>query len=253
MKPVLVVAKRDFSSFFYAPLGWVVITSVLFLSGYFFFSFVAQFNQAVVQTAKIPGIAPQTQIWIVYPFYKTLSVILLFMLPLLSMRSFAEEAQRGTLKLLFTSAISNQELVWGKFLGTVFITLVILSTAFIFPLLQVFLSATEVAPLFTSSLGIVLYALALSALGLFVSAITKSPLLAALLSFILFFMLFLIEGAVGKLPPLWAPIISYISPTAQLDSFLKGVLDSKNIIYFFSVIACGVFLAERVVEVKRPS
>ncbi len=238
-------------STFVTPIAYVVIAGFLILSGFFFFSAVAEYNGYLFQTAAMPENAPNLNEFVVYPFYRTLEVILIFLIPVLTMRSFAEEKAHGTFELLVTSPLKVGEIVWGKFLGLGVVIIVMLLLSFIYPLVLMLVMDPEVMPLFIGLLGMILFALSFLSIGIACSAFTKSQTIAAVMGIILLLLFYVVDAPAGKVNETVARVLSYLAPATHSDFLLKGVIAGSDLVYFVSVIFVGLFATSRILEAER--
>ena len=251
MRNILTIAGKDLRSSFVTPLAYIVMTGFVLASGFFFFLLLKYFNSAIEQARMFQNVAPSLNELVVEPYYQTLLVVLVFMVPLLTMRSLAEEKQRGTYELLATSPVSAAELVLGKYLGIVGVVTVALLLSFVFPLVLIIFSDPEIQPIYIGFLGLLLFALSFAAIGLSLSALTSSQTVAGFLGMVLFLILFVIDAPAGKLEGAMADFLKYVSPTNRVEILLKGVLEGGSLVYFGSMILLGLFMTTRVLEYQR--
>ncbi|MCB0359295.1 MAG: ABC transporter permease subunit, partial [Bdellovibrionales bacterium] len=199
----------------------------------------------------VPDVHPSLNEWVITPFFQTLQIILLFLLPILTMRSLAEERQNGTYELLLTSPLSPAEIVLGKFLGVGAVVLLMLLASFVFPFVLMLVSDPEVWPVFVGLAGLTLFSLAFSALGIAVSAFTRSQAVAGVVSLVLFLLFFFIGAPAERLGENGQALLQYLSPPTHSEELLKGVMTSTSIVYFASVILVGLFVATRALDAER--
>jgi len=247
----MTIAGRELRSSFVTPLAYVVMTGFILASGFFFFLLLQYFNSAIEQAKMFQNVAPSLNELVVEPYYQTLLVVMVFMIPLLTMRSLAEEKQRGTFELLATSPLSITELVIGKYLGIIGVVLVMLLLSFVFPVVLIVFTDPEVPPILIGFLGLVLFASAFSALGLSISASTSSQTVAGFVGMVLFLLLFVLDAPAGKLDGAAADLLKYIAPANRVDVLLKGVIEGGGLLYFASIIIFGLFVTTRIIEFQR--
>ena len=251
MKTLLVAAKEVRSSFV-TPVAYVVLAGFMILSGYFFFTLVDEYNSALRAAAMIPDFKTNLNQWIIIPFYRTLQVLILFLVPVLTMRLVTEEKRTGTFELLMTSPLSVESIVLGKFLGTCAIIILMFLLVSVFPLALILFADPEVAPIFVGLFGLILYACSFVAIGVSVSALTSSQTIAGVVTFIVLLLFFMLESSAVKLgETLGGKIVYYLSPTHHVELLITGVISGSDIVYFLSVIAVGLFAANRVLEAHR--
>lgn len=251
MKNVFAIAGKELRSSFVTPLAYVVMAGFVLLAGYFFFAMLNQFNTYVSQSALLGNLNPNLNEWVITPFYNTLQFVLIFALPILTMRSFAEERQLGTFELLATSPISVQQLVLGKFIGIATVVAIMLLMAFVFPAALIVVADPEVLPVFVGLIGLLLFAFAFVALGVAVSSFTKSQTLAAFVSLVVFVLFFLIDLSATNVEGPLAEGLKYLSPVTHAELFTKGVITGSGLVYFLSVLLFGLFVAARAIEAQR--
>jgi ABC-2 type transport system permease protein len=185
-------------------------------------------------------------------FLSTMSVILLFIMPMLTMGLFSEEKKRGTIELLLTAPLTDLQVVLGKFFaaGTFFVIL-LLSTAI--PTAVLYLYSTPASgPILTAYLGLLLYGLSIVAIGLFISTLTENQIIAAVLSFGTIMVLWLVDVVANNAEsPTSKGILTYLSILSHLDDFMKGVLSTSHIIFYLSLMLIGLFLTYRSIDSLR--
>lgn len=222
--------KKDIKVLMASPILAVVASIFLFLTG---FAFTAAMTQV------IPGKLPEASVRGIIYF---MAVILLFITPFLTMRSFAEEKKTGTLEFLKTSPLTPFQIVFGKFLGVLFLVLFIVALTVEFPILIFTVGTPDVGEMILSYVGLILLGLSYVALGIFCSVLTKNQMISAVLAFVISITLwFLAEvgGDVGEM----------LSPISHLQSFSTGVLDIGDLAYFCSFIFIFLFLSIGVLEI----
>src|SRR5213596_1465763 len=195
MRNILAIVQRELGAYFISPVAYVVLTIFALLSGFFFRSILAQVLQmglmSQLQAQQLGPRAMDMPGMITRGFLSTMSVILLFVMPMLTMGLFSEEKKRGTIELLLTAPLTDLQVVLGKFFAGVAFFLILLLTTWIPTGFLYLYSSPASGPIFTAYLGLLLYGLALIAIGLFISTLTENQIIAAVLSFgtILLFML----------------------------------------------------------------
>ncbi len=255
MKNALAIAARDLRSYFTSPIAYVVLTGFLLLGGWFFFNMLAQFNQLLMayMTFQNPEIADAMNLneWVIAPLLHNLAVVLVILVPMITMRSFAEEKKSGTYELLMTSPITVGEIVSGKFLGgLVFIALLVALTA-IYPLILLWYGDPEAGVIASGLFGLFLLGAAFVAVGNFCSSLTDNQIIAAVSSLVTLLLLYIISWPAQSAGDVLGPILRYLSLTEHFNELVKGVIDSRDIVYFLSVIALALFLTLRSVESLR--
>lgn len=242
-----------------SPVAWSVGAGFLLLAGYFFFNLVSQFSVMLsryslyAQMTSDPSLLERVNLneVVVTNLFQNMLVLFLFIVPALTMRSFAEERKQGTDELLLTAPVTPGQVVAGKFAGVcaVVLALVVLSGFFIVVLLRY--GDPEKGPVWTGLLGLALATAALVALGIAVSALTESQVVAAVGSFVLFLLLFVVEWPAESMEGASRAILKALSLPAHFESFGKGLISSPDVIYYLSLMALGLFAARTVIASQR--
>jgi ABC-2 type transport system permease protein len=256
MRNILAIVERELRAYFSSPIAYVVLTIFVFLSGLFFRSILAQVMQmgliSQMQAAQLGPRPMDMPGMISRGFLSTMSVILLFIMPMLTMGLFSEEKKRGTIELLLTAPLTDLQVVLGKFFaaGTFFVIL-LLSTAI--PTAVLYLYSTPASgPILTAYLGLLLYGLSIVAIGLFISTLTENQIIAAVLSFGTIMVLWLVDVVANNAEsPTSKGILTYLSILSHLDDFMKGVLSTSHIIFYLSLMLIGLFLTYRSIDSLR--
>jgi len=257
MRNILAIVERELRTYFISPVAYVVLTIFVFLSGLFFQTILNQVLQfAMMQSMQgaqmgrgatpidMPGIISQN-------FLQTMSVILLFMLPMLTMGLFSEEKKRGTIELLLTAPITDLQVVLGKFLAAVSFYVILLGTTWI-PMAVLYIYGSPVSgPILSRYLGLLLYGLALLSVGLFISTLTENQIISAVLSFGTIMVLWLVDVVAQRSEAVTKDVLTYLSILSHLDDFMKGVLATSNIIFYLSLMLLGLFLTYRSIDSLR--
>lgn len=254
MRNIVAICKRELLSFFVSPVAYFVITGFALLVGFFFFQGLALFNRLLSMAPMMnfrPGQMPNLNEYVIQGLYQTMIVILVFMVPLLTMRTIAEEKRRGTFELLITSPLSVSEIVLGKFLGLSLVILIMLGITFIFPGLLMVYGNPEVAPIFSGFLGVVLCTLAFASIGMAASSFTENQIVAGISSMVALLLLYVIQAPSETSGGAVAEVLRYLSPVAQVTDLVKGVVTVKSIVYFVSLTIFGLFLSQRALEAHR--
>jgi ABC-2 type transport system permease protein len=251
MSKLFAIVKRELLSFFVSPIAYFIIMGFTLLSGYFFFSFLSAFSEAYQRSAMF-GQAPPNLNQIVDALYQTLLVVLVFFIPLLTMRTLADEKSKGTFELLITSPVSIFDVVVGKFIALGLVVLLMLGLAALFPLLLCVYGKPEVAPIVSGFFGVALYTLAFISLSMAVSSFTENQVVAGVSSMVLLLLLFMVERiAGGAQQGLLFSVAQHLSPYRQASVFIMGIVSLKATVYFVSLIVLGLFVSQRALEAYR--
>lgn len=252
MRNVWTICRRELYSYFVSPIAWVLLAIFAFLSGAFTYIITASFVRASLEGQMTGQSFPMNlNEQVIRPLFSNVAVIGLFLIPLISMRLFAEEKRQGTIELLVTSPVHDVEIVLGKWLSAVImysaLLLVLLADySFLFIYGQ-----PDWKPVVTGFLGVLLLGACLLSLGTFISTTTKNQIVAGAVGFALALLLWILDWTTsfGNSPTV--QVLSYASILSHLDSFARGVIDSKDVIYYLSMIFLGLFLTTRSLESLR--
>lgn len=247
------IVKRELRAYFASPIAYVVLGIFALISGYFFYILVYSFHldslRVTMSRITPPGLN-LTEL-VLRPFFRNASVTLLFLLPVVTMRLFAEERRMGTAELLFTYPVRDVEVLLGKFLAAFLLSIGMVASLLPSLVVLAFIGPIEWGPVVTGLLGLLLQTGAFIALGILFSSLTENQIVAAISAFGALLILWVI-GWVGNLagPPL-STVITHLSVIDHLDSFAKGVIESKDLIYYVNFMILFSFLTLRVLESKR--
>jgi ABC-2 type transport system permease protein len=220
--------------------------------GFFFWNSVGYFNMMGLESQmQGKGFPMSVNEYVIRPLLSNVSVIGLFFIPMITMRLFAEEKRSGTIELLATSPIRDIEVIIGKWLAALILYMVMLAfTAVNFAFLFKY-GNPDWRPLAIGYLGLLLQAGGLLAVGTFISTLTKNQIIAGAATFGVCLMLWVMEWVAGYETAAWARVLAYLSVITHFESFAKGVLDSKDALYYVSLIFLGLFLTSRSMESLR--
>ncbi len=253
MQNILAIWQREMKSYFVSPIAYVVLTVFLFFSGFFFYSILSAVVQSTMMQAAygqgsppvdVPGIVTRN-------LFGTLSVVMLFMIPMLTMGLFAEEKKRGTIELLLTTPVGNLQAMLGKYLATLTFLAIMLASSFVTISGLFVYGEPELKPILGSYLGLFLYGAALLAVGLFLSTLTENQVVAGLITFGVILALWLIDSFSASAQGATREVLSYLSVISHLDDFIKGVIDTSNIVFYLTFAFVGLFLTYRSLESLR--
>jgi ABC-2 type transport system permease protein len=255
MRNILAVAGKEIRSYFHSPIAYLVLAIYSALCGFFFYSFVATYIVQVFRMMEMGGMggpSPNINEWIVRPLFEgILTVVLLFLIPLITMRLFAEEKRSGTIELLLTSPLTDLQIIIGKFLGALGLYVVLMILTFIYIGMLFVYGNPSALPLLANALGLFLFGAGLLALGLWISSFTKNQIIAGAVSFAAFLLLYVFNWVNSYSSSLVGKVLSYLSLTTHFDNFAKGVIDLSDVVYYVSVIVIGLFLTARSLEALK--
>jgi len=257
VKNALTIAAREIRSYFVSPVAYVVLTGFLLLAGWFFFNLLARFSYLLqiysgMQQRGGPDLERlNLNEFVISPLLHNLSVVLVILIPVITMRCFAEEKRLGTFELLLTSPLRVGEIVAGKFLGGLaFLTVMLAGTA-VYPALLVVYGDPEPGIMLSGYLGLYLVAASFLSIGLLTSSLTENQIIAAVSCLVTLLLLYVINWPADTAAPTLGAVLHYLSVTEHFAEFVKGVIDTRAIVFFFSLIAAALFLTHRSVESLR--
>jgi len=231
MRNILTLAYRELRSYATGWMAYVVTAGFLFIGGFIFWAILRYSQQAEMR-------------WALQNF----AVILLFTVPLLTMRLLAEEKKTGTVELLLTSPVTDLQIVLGKYLGAVGLLVAMLLLTFAMPLLLIHYNAPEFGPIWVGYLGLLLVGASFVAVGLLTSSLSDSQVVAGFLAFGILLGLWIIDWGVQPGATGVVGALRYLSITGHLYDMQKGVIDTKDVIYYLSFIFLFLFFTVRIVE-----
>ena len=251
MRNILAIAQRELNAYFSSPIGYVLIGFFALLFGWFFYVPLAFFEQQSMQAAMNPGQAMNINQMLVGPAFMNTTVIMLLVFPLITMRTYAEEKRSGTIELLLTSPLTDVEIILGKFLGAMALYTAMLSITLIHMSILFIFGDPEWKPIATGYLGLLLMGGCFLSLGLFISSLTKNQIVAAMATFAVFLMLWVLNWISTFVGPTTQAVLAHLSITEHFDDFAKGIIDTKHIIYYLSFISFGLYLTAKSVDTER--
>jgi ABC-2 type transport system permease protein len=262
MRTALAIARKELSIYFTTPWAYAVFTAMLAISSFFFVSMLYEFQRAQEMARMFGWDSTRAEFrnltdGVMVPFWSTVMIITLFVAPFLSMRLFAEEKRNKTFELLMTAPVRPLDIVLGKYLGGLGVISATLGLTILFPLMLTFLgqsdsgSALEWKTVLLGYGGLLLWGATCMAIGMFISALTESQMVAALLTFAVLLPWMLLGGLAQGVEEPMRSFIGYLAFDAQLQNLIKGVLDLKALVFFLSVILFSLLLTHRTVEAQR--
>jgi ABC-2 type transport system permease protein len=258
MRGILAIYRRELGGYFVSPIAYVVIGFFLALTGYLFSDFVARVIEYSFRAQMQGGQfgAPPTidaPMLVIRNFAGFVTTILLFLAPMLTMGVYAEERKRGTMEMLMTSPITEFQIVIGKFLASLSLFVVMLAPTLIYHTIMSLYSepAMPWRIVWTGYLGIFLLGAGLLALGSFISSLTENQIVAGVVTFVIFLMLWILDFGVRGSTTTVGEIMKYLSLLQHYDTFAQGVIDTSSIVFYLSVVALGLFLTLRNLDSMR--
>jgi ABC-2 type transport system permease protein len=248
----ITIARKELSSYFRSPIAYGVMCFFALITGFFFYSAVRFFLQQSLQATMMGQSVPlNVNEWVVRNVLSNMSVIGLFIIPMITMRLFAEEKRTGTFELLATSPVLDMEIILGKWLAAVVLYAAMLGISLISMATLFAYGKPDWRPLLVGYLGLLLQGGCLLAIGTYISSCTRNQIVAAVATFSVLLLLWVIDWVSSFQDSAFAKVMAYLSVTQHFDSFSKGVLDAKDVLYYASMIFIGLFLTARSLESLR--
>jgi ABC-2 type transport system permease protein len=252
----LALLRKELTVYFATPIFYITGFFFLVLAGYFFYTNVLYYSiislQAAQQAANPQVAAQLNPTQMVYrPLFAVLAIVLLFLVPLLTMRLLAEEKRSGTAELLFTYPLTDWAVILGKFLSALLVYLIFLAFTVSYSVALTFVTRLDWGAIGAGYLGLILLGASALALGLFASSLTENQIIAGVVGFALLLLFWIIgwvqelgTGGLGK-------GFQYLSLLDHYDNFTKGVIDTRDLVYCLSFIFFFLFLTKRQLESRR--
>jgi ABC-2 type transport system permease protein len=234
MQQVAHIFNKEFKSYFVSPIAYIVISIFLLVTGWFFFTTFFIYNQADLRG-----------------FFSLLPLIFSFVVPAITMRLFSEELNVGSYETLLTMPVTFIDVVAGKFLASVAFIAAMLVPTLAYPIIISFLGEMDWGPVIGGYIGAILLGAAFSAIGLFASSLTRNQIISFIIGIAICFSLTLLDNMLFFLPRNLLGVLGYIGADAHFTNISKGVLDSRDILYFLSVSFVGLYATNLVMQEKK--
>ena len=252
MRNTLTICRKELRSYFVSPIAYGLMAFFAIIVGYFFWVATAIFVQRSMESMMGGASMPMNvNEWVVRPVLSNVSVISLFLIPMISMRLFAEEKRSGTYELLATSPISDFEIIAGKWLAAVILYACILAISLADLLILFAYGRPDWKPMLVGYLGLLLQGGCLLAIGTFISTTTRSQIVAGVATFAISLLLWVLDWVTAYALSTTAKVVAYLSVLTHFESFGKGVIDTKDVVFYASMIFLGLFLTARSLESAR--
>jgi ABC-2 type transport system permease protein len=250
MRNILAIADKELRSYFASPIAYIIIGLFALLFGYFFIAYLSVFVQRSSQM-MMGGGAPNINQDMIRGVFLNSAVIILFVMPMITMRTYSEEKRSGTIELLLTSPVTDFQIIMGKFLGALGLYASMLLVTMLYIVILFVYGNPEWKPIATGYLGLLLMGGSFLSVGLFISSVTKNQIVAGFLTFAVFLMLWVINWMSDQSGPMTGAILKYLSITEHFDDFARGIIDTKHVIYYVTFITFGLFLTAKSVDMER--
>jgi ABC-2 type transport system permease protein len=247
------IFKKEMRLYFTSPIAWVILTIFLFIAGYFFYSIFAFYTLASMQSMMNPAMGRDLNVTdsVLRPLFSNISVILLLLMPLVTMRLFAEERRSGTIELLLTYPVRDGAVLVAKYLAALTLYGVMLALTLLYPAVVLYFARVEWGVLVTGYLGLLLMGATFLAVGVFASSLTENQIVASITTFGVLLIFWVIGWSADYAGSPWGRVLTHLSLLDHFDSFAKGVLDTKDIIYYVDFTVVALFLTLRSLEARR--
>ncbi|HUK15695.1 MAG TPA: ABC transporter permease [Bryobacteraceae bacterium] len=252
MKQVLLICNKEFKSYFSSPIAYLLMAFFGLIFGYGLYTATAQTVTLSLRSQMMGQSQPiNLNDQIIGPLLGFASTIALFLVPMITMRLIAEEKKTGTIELLLTSPVKDYQIILGKWLGAMLLFLCILGMSVINILMLFAWGKPDWKPVLIAYLGLILQGGTLLAIGLFVSTTTRNQIIAGGVTFFVCLLLWLLSWSTAFETSVGSQVLNYLSIVTHFDNFAKGLLDSKDVIFYLSMIFFGLFLTSRSMESLR--
>ena len=224
MRQVVHIFRKEFSAYFISPIAYIVFAIFLLVTGWFFFATFFLFNQANLRA-----------------FYTLLPIVFAFVIPAITMRLISEEINVGSDEILLTMPVTFRDVILGKFLASVALVGAMMIPTVAYPLTVSFMGQLDWGPVVGGYVGAVFLGAAFSAVGLFASALTRNQIIAFIIGLAICFMLTLIDKMLYFLPQSLLGVFAYLGADFHFQNIAKGIIDSRDILYFVSICFVGLY------------
>lgn len=234
MQKVLPIFRREMHAYFYSPVAYIVISVFLLITGWFFTGQMFLANDSSLRS-----------VFDIVPF------IFIFFVPAITMRLLSEERKSGTIELMFTMPISDTEIILGKFLAGLGLLVVGILFTLPYAFSLMILGKPDLGMMVTSYVGLVLMGAAYVSIGIFASTISRNQVISFIIAFAIIFALTMLRQFLMVMPPYLVPVLQYLSIDYHYENISRGVLDSRNVIYYLSLVTFMLALARISLESRK--
>jgi ABC-2 type transport system permease protein len=251
MSNVFAIAQKELKSYFASPIAYIIIGFFALVFGYFYFVSLIFFSQASLQMG-MPG-AGQVNIhtMMIRPLLQNVSVVALFVLPLITMRTYSEEKRSGTIELLLTSPLTDTQIILGKFFGALGLFGLMLAVTLVHIAILFVYGNPEWKPIASGYLGLLLMGASFLSIGLLISSLTKNQIVAGMVTFAVLLLLWTLGWMADSAGPTMRKVLMALSITDHFDDFSRGVIAVNHLVYYLSFITFGLFLTAKSVDSER--
>lgn len=232
---VLTIARRELRGYFDSPVAYIVVVAFLLIAGWMYFSSLFLMGRADLRTFFSPS-----------PFSP--AMLLVIIVPAVSMRLIAEERKSGTIELITTMPIKDSDIILGKYFGALGLLASALAATVIYPISVSFIGELDWGPVISGYVGMFLFTGSLLAVGLLCSTFTDNQIVAFIVGLIVCGVLYFVYWLQFFMPESIAPVVEYLSVSFHLDNLARGVIDSRDVLYYLTLTGGALFLAVRSLE-----
>ena len=256
MRNVFAIVGKELRSYFVSPIAYVVLTGFLLLGGWFFFNLLSRFNLLLslyLQMQQGGEAANRLNLndYVVSPLMHNLAIVLVILVPMITMRAYAEEKKGGTYELLLTSPVRTGEIVLGKFLASFLFICIMIGLTGVYPAILMKFGNPETGVIVSGYLGLILLATVFVAVGLLTSSLTENQIIAAVSGLVATLLLYIIGWPAETAGDVLGPLLRYLSVTEHFAEMVRGIINTRSLVYFLSLISLALFLTQRSVESLR--
>ena len=250
MKNVLLICRKELKSYFASPIAYAVMAIFGLIFGWVFFNASRDFVRFTLLQAQEGGPVSVNDS-IIRPLLGFAGTIGLFLIPMITMRLFAEEKRTGTIELLLTSPVKDIEIILGKWLGALTLYACVLLMSIVNVALLFAWGKPDLKPVLVGYFGLLLQGGCLLAIGTLISTMTKNQIIAGIATFFISLLLWLLSWFTAFDNSVTAQVVNYLSIVTHFENFGKGVLDSKDVLFYLSLTFFSLFLTSRSLESLR--
>jgi ABC-2 type transport system permease protein len=247
------IMKKELRLYFTTPVAYGVMFSFLLVMGYFFAQIFSFYTMASMQAAMNPQMGRDLNVTdsVLRPLFSNMSVILLLLMPLITMRLFAEERRSGTIELLLTYPVRDGAVLLGKYFAAVVLFVVMLLLTLLYPAMVMYFTRVEWGPLLTGYVGLLLMGATFIAVGICISSFFENQIMAGTVTFMVLLMFWVIGWSADAAGGIWKTILSELSIIEHFDTFAKGIFDTKDVIYYLNFTILALFIGLKSLEARR--
>jgi gliding motility-associated transport system permease protein len=251
VRNVLAIANKELRAYFASPIAYIILGLFALLFGRFFYVYLAVFVQRSTMGQFGGGGASNINQDMIRYVLLNSAVIILFVMPMITMRTYAEEKRSGTIELLLTSPLTDVQIILGKFLGAMGLYAAMLLVTILYMSILFIYGNPEWKPVVAGYLGLLLIGGCFISVGLLISSMTKNQIVAGVMTFAVFLMLWVISWNADQSGPWTRAILTHLSIIDHFEDFARGIIDTKHIVYYVSFITFGLFLTAKSVDTER--